>query len=66
MRFHPGTLFAGVIYLALGVAFVFEALDAWSLSISDLRYVGPLALVLAGLAVVIGSIAGRRNPSDTL
>ncbi|HLT96723.1 MAG TPA: hypothetical protein VK070_08035 [Acidimicrobiia bacterium] len=64
MRFHPGTLFAGVIYLALGVAFVFEALDAWSLSISDLRYVGPLALVLAGLAVVIGSIAGRRNPSD--
>lgn len=57
MRVHVGTLFAGAIYLAVGIAFIFEALGAWTLSISDLRFVGPLALVVAGVAVVIGSLS---------
>lgn len=61
MRIHVGTLFAGIIYLAVGVAFILEALEVWSLRISDLRYVGPLALVVAGVAMVIGSLATRRE-----
>lgn len=63
MKLHVGTLFAGLIYLAVGIAFAFEALDMWSLSLSDLRYIGPLALVVAGAAVVVGSL-NRRQPSD--
>lgn len=57
MKLHTGTLFAGIIYLVVGLAFVAEALEWWTLQISDLRYVGPAALVVAGLAVVIGSMA---------
>lgn len=57
MRVHVGTLFAGLIYLVIGIAFIFEALGAWTLSISDLRFVGPLALVVAGVAVVLGSLS---------
>lgn len=60
MKLHAGTLFAGTIYLAIGVAFIFESLGAWSLGVGDLRYVGPLALVVAGLAVVVGSVT-RAN-----
>jgi hypothetical protein len=60
MRLHKGTLFAGVIYLGIGIGFLLEALDVWTLRISDLTVVGPLALVIIGLAVVVGSL-GRAD-----
>jgi hypothetical protein len=60
MTLHKGTMFAGVIFLGIGVAFILEALDVWTLQIADLRYFGPIALVVLGLAVVIGSI-GRSD-----
>jgi len=60
---HIGTLFAGLIFLALGIAFTLEAMDVWSLSVSDLRYIGPLALVVAGAAVVVGSLNRREHTS---
>jgi hypothetical protein len=60
MRLHKGTLFAGVIYLGIGIGFLLEALEVWTLRISDLTVVGPLALVVLGLAVVIGSL-GRAD-----
>ncbi|HEY7468336.1 MAG TPA: DUF5668 domain-containing protein [Acidimicrobiia bacterium] len=61
MTLHKGTLFAGVIYLAMGVVFLLEALDVWTLSIGDLRYFAPIALVVLGLAVVIGSLGRNRQ-----
>ncbi len=61
MRLHNGTLFAGIVYLAVGLAFVAEALDWWTLQIEHLRYVGPLALVVVGVAVVFGSINTSRS-----
>jgi hypothetical protein len=60
MRLHKGTLFAGVIYLGIGIVFLLEALEVWTLQISDLAVVGPVALVVLGLAVVIGSL-GRTD-----
>ncbi len=60
MRLHNGTLLAGVVFLLIGVAFVLEALGVWTLQIGDLRYIGPIALVVVGVAVVVGSI-GRSN-----
>ena len=61
MRLHRGTLLAGVIYLTVGLAFIAEALDWWTLRMEDLRYAGPLALVVAGIAVVFGSIETSRS-----
>ena len=60
MRLHKGTLFAGVIYLGIGIVFLLEALEVWTLQISDLTVVGPVALVILGLAVVVGSL-GRTD-----
>jgi hypothetical protein len=60
MKLHTGTLFAGVIYLGIGIAFALEAMEVWTLRIGDLRFVAPLALVVVGLAVVIGSL-GRAD-----
>jgi hypothetical protein len=63
MTLHKGTLFAGVIYLGVAIAVILEALGFWTLQIGDLRYLGPIALVVLGLAVVIGSMGGSREPS---
>ncbi|HLF59926.1 MAG TPA: hypothetical protein VI980_01945 [Acidimicrobiia bacterium] len=60
MRLHRGTLFAGVIYLVIGVVFLLEALGVWTLQISDLTLIGPIALVVLGLAVMVGSM-GRAD-----
>jgi hypothetical protein len=60
MRLHNGTLIAGVVYLLLGIALALEAMEVWAVRIGDLRFVAPLALVILGLAVVIGSL-GRAN-----
>jgi hypothetical protein len=61
MKLHRGTLLAGVVFLVIGVAFILEALEVWTLHISDLRYIGPIALVVLGVAVVLGSM-GREEP----
>ena len=61
MKLHTGTLIAGVVYLVVGIAFVFEALDYWTLRLSDLRYIGPLALVVIGVTVLVGALT-RRSP----
>jgi hypothetical protein len=63
MNLHRGTLFAGLIYLIVGVALVLEALEVWTLHIGDLQYLGPLALVAVGLAVLVGSV-GRKRPTS--
>ncbi|HSK05894.1 MAG TPA: hypothetical protein VK990_00140 [Acidimicrobiia bacterium] len=60
MRIHRGTLFAGVVYLGIGIAFILEATEVWALRIGDLRFVGPIALVVLGVAVVIGSMRAHR------
>lgn len=61
MRLHKGTLFAGLLYLTIGVAFILEALDVWSVRLADLRLIGPLALVVIGAAVIMGSLDTRRK-----
>ena len=61
MKLHTGTLFAGLVYLGIGVTFLLEALGWWTLQITDFRLVGPLALVVVGLVVIVGSIGRSRH-----
>src|SRR5690606_41921702 len=63
MKLHTGTLIAGVVCLVVGIAFGFEALDYWTLRLSDLRYIGPLALVVIGVTVLGGALT--RRPPET-
>jgi hypothetical protein len=56
-------LFAGVVYLGIGVAFILEATEVWALRIGDLRFAGPIVLVVLGVAVVIGSMRSAQRSS---
>jgi hypothetical protein len=62
MKLHIGTLMAGIVYAGIGIAFLFEALGYWSLRVADLRIIGPLALLLIGLSVIVTTLA-RRDQS---
>jgi hypothetical protein len=61
MSLHKGTLFAGIVYLGVAIAFILEALGFWTLQIGDMRYVGPIALVVLGIAVAIGSLGNDQK-----
>ena len=61
MKLHTGTLIARVVYQVVGIAFDFEPLDYWKFRLSDLRYIGPLALVVIGVTVLVGALT-RRSP----
>jgi uncharacterized integral membrane protein len=51
-----GGLIAGVVFTVLGVLFLLEAGDVWTFSLSDLRYLAPLALIVIGGAVLAGGL----------
>jgi hypothetical protein len=61
-RFHPGTFIAGVIFAGLGTAFLFENLGYWEFHLRDLRLIGPLVVILIGVAVVVGGMRRRAEP----
>jgi hypothetical protein len=56
MKLHSGTLMAGLVYTGIGVAFVLEALGYWTLRVADLRVIGPLALLVIGLGLIVGTL----------
>jgi uncharacterized integral membrane protein len=56
-------LVAGILFVALGVAFLLDALDAVSLKGA---YVWPVGLILIGIAVVWGGLtSSRRRGTDS-
>lgn len=57
-RPDTGTFLTGAFLAAMGAAFVLEAAGAWTFRLTDLRMVGPVALILVGAAVLV-SAAGR-------
>jgi hypothetical protein len=61
MKLHIGTLFAGFIYLIIGLVFLAEAFGWWTFQWSDLRLIGPLALIVVGLAVLIGTMTRKSS-----
>ena len=63
MKLHVGTLFAGLAYLAIGIVFLLESIGWWTLEVRDFRLVAPLALIVGGLAVIIGSHGRNIRPA---
>jgi hypothetical protein len=69
MTRHPldvVSLVAGVLFAGLGVAFLLDALDAWS---ADITWVPSIVLIGLGLAGVLSTVArqpARRGYDDEL
>ncbi len=59
--FDIGSLLAGVLFLAMGIAFMLEADGRWTFELSHFRYIGPLILILIGLATLVGAAMARSS-----
>lgn len=60
-RFHPGTFTSGLIFAVLGAAFVAENRGWWTFELRDLRLMGPVLVILIGVAVLMGSLRHRTQ-----
>lgn len=56
-----GSLMAGLLFTALGVAFVLEASGQWSFELGHFRFIGPLVLIVIGVTTLVGASMARRH-----
>lgn len=60
--FDVGTFAWGLGFALFGTALALEAVDVWTLRAADLRYVGPVLVIVIGLGLVARSLrAGRAE-----
>jgi len=59
---HRTSLIAGLLFVALGVLFLLDALDAINLKGA---YVWPVALIVVGLAVLWGGLSASRRRGES-
>ena len=62
-RFHPGTFLWGVILTLDGAALAAVGFGWWDISGIDLRYVGPVLVILIWLTILAGALIPRRASS---
>ena len=60
---HPGTFVAGLLFFMIGCAFTLEELGVWDVKLGDLWFVGPLAMILAGAAIIAVGTWHREPPA---
>lgn len=61
-RFNLANMSWGLVFTALGVAFLLEAGDVWHLEDLDVGLIIPLVLLTIGVIVLLGSFGlGRRK-----
>lgn len=60
-RFDLGSFIAGVLFMALGLAFALEADGQWTFQLSHFRYVGPLVLIVIGISILAGARLDQRH-----
>lgn len=55
------SLFSGVVFVAIAIV---GLTDLVTLSLADLRWLGPLAIVAFGVVLVVTSTGGRSRDAD--
>lgn len=66
-RFHVATFLWGLILTVSGAALAAVGFGWWDLAVFDLRYAGPLFVILVGAVILIGALAqnaGRLSDPD--
>lgn len=58
MKRHLDALVSGVLFIAIGTAFLLDALDVWTIRLERLW---PITLVAVGLAILLG---GRKESPE--
>jgi hypothetical protein len=62
-RFHIGTLLSGLALAIWGAGLLGDGMGWWNIELADLRYVGPILIIVIGALVVVGALASDRRRS---
>jgi hypothetical protein len=52
MKRHPGTFAAGLLFIAIGLAYILEAFEVWEVRLGRLW---PVVLIVVGAVVILGA-----------
>ena len=63
--YHIGTLISGFAIALWGTALLGDGLGWWDLELADLRYVGPVLIIVVGALIVAGALASARRSDRT-
>lgn len=55
MKRHPGTFAAGLLFMAIGIAYILEAFEVWEVRLGRFW---PVVLIVVGAVVILG---GRES-----
>lgn len=58
-RVHIGTLLWGLLLTTWGVVVLGVGLEWWSIDLVDLRYAGPILIIVVGAVIVVGALASK-------
>lgn len=63
-RFHFVSFAWGLILTIVGAVLTGVGFGWWEMASLDLRFVGPIVVILVGAVITIGALTGRRRPTD--
>lgn len=63
-KFHIGTLISGLVLAVWGIGLLGDGMEWWNLEFADLRYMGPILIIVIGALVVIGALASERRSNQ--
>jgi hypothetical protein len=60
-KFHVGTLVAGLALALWGVGLLGDGAGWWNLELADLRYAGPILVIVVGALVVVWALRSAQR-----
>ena len=63
-RMHIGTALWGLVLTIWGVALLGVGVGWWDLELVDLRYAGPILIIIVGAVIVFGALAGADSKTE--
>ena len=61
MREHPATFAAGLIFMAIGIAYILEAFEVWEVRLGRFW---PVVLIVVGAVIILGGRGSSRSDGD--
>ena len=63
-RMHIGTALWGLVLTIWGAALFGLGVGWWDLDLVDLRYAGPILIIVVGAVIVFGALAGADSDTE--
>lgn len=63
-RVHIGTMLWGLVLAIWGAALLGAGVGWWDLELVDLRYAGPILIIIVGAVIAFGALAGGRSKNE--